>query len=281
VIDLSILTPVYNGEKYIENCLSNVQAQDCSRAEHIIIDGGSMDGSLDLARQYSQKYPHIRLISEQDRGQSDALNKGIAISRGRILGILNVDDTYEPGVLNRVLGLLDGLPEPALVVGNCNVWDTHRQLMLVNKPKKLAFADLLLGQNVNPFPVNPSAYFYHKSLHDIIGPYDVDEHYTMDLDFLLRAVQSAHVHYYDEVWGNFNLHSQTKTYLDIERGSTLARQADLLKKYTSLLPFHQRLMVRLKYHFYNGLVGPIKYFSQYPEELPTRLKARLIGSSGE
>lgn len=281
MIDLSILTPVYNGEKYIENCLSNVLAQDCSRAEHIIIDGGSMDSSLDLARHFPQKHPHIRWISEPDRGQSDALNKGIAIARGRILGILNVDDTYEPGVLNRVLGLFDGLLEPALLVGNCNVWDNHRQLMLVNKPKKLALGKLLLGQNVNPFPVNPSAYFYHKALHGVIGPYDVDEHYVMDLDFLLRAVQTAHVYYFDEVWGNFNLHSQTKTYLDMEKGATTGRQADLLKKYTHALPFHRRLKVRLGYHFYNGLLGPIKYFTQYPEELPSRIKTRLIGSSGK
>jgi len=73
----------------------------------------------------------------------------------------------------------------------------------------LKLTDLLLGFNVNQYPVNPSAYFYH-TLHQQIGYYKVDEHYVMDVDFLLRAIQVATVKYVDETWGNFREIEGTK-----------------------------------------------------------------------
>ena len=64
-------------------------------------------------------------------------------------------------------------------------------LLYVNRPTDLRFEKLLLGPDFYPFPFNPAAYFYDKSLHDVIGPYDVDDELSMDLDFLLRAVRAA------------------------------------------------------------------------------------------
>ena len=276
MIELSIITPVYNGEKFIENCLLNVYQQDCPRVEHIIIDGGSTDGSVDLARHWSWKYAHIRWISEKDRGQSDALNKGIALARGRILGMLNVDDTYEPGVLNRVLNLFQDLPEPALLVGNCNIWDNEGNLFTINKPNKLRLKDLLLGPHVNPLPFNPSAYFYHASLHKIIGNYNVNEHYVLDWDFLLRAVQVASVHYVDEIWGNFHMVEGSKTLKDLASGDSFVRQERVLRYYRKDLPWIEALEVALKYWYYNRALSTIQYFREKPEELPWRLKNRLL-----
>src|SRR5208283_3867853 len=141
-------------------------------------------------------------------------NKGIAIARGPIICFLNVDDFYEPGVLNRVLPYLKELPEPGLLVGNCNVWRDDETLWFVNKPAKIRIADLLLGPEVNPWPINPSQYFYHASLHKKIGPYKVDEHYALDLDFILKAVRVAKVRYVDESWGNYRFIEGTKTFED-------------------------------------------------------------------
>ncbi len=277
MIELSVITPVYNGGKYIENCLLNVVQQECPRVEHIIIDGGSTDGSVDLVRNISSGYPHIRWISEKDRGQSDALNKGIAIARGRILGILNVDDTYEPGVLNRVLGLFEDLPEPAMLVGNCNVWDDNRTLIEINKPKRMRLQELLLGPALYPYPFNPSAYFYHGSLHDQIGKYDVSDALTMDLDFLLRAVQKAFVQYYDETWGNFYLRSGSKTVMDMNDGLLWQRRDKKLESYRHQLPWLLRQKVSFLYWFYNSRsVRSARYFWMRPEELPWRVRDRVI-----
>jgi glycosyltransferase involved in cell wall biosynthesis len=86
------MTPVYNGQRFIEFCIKNVIDQHCSHAEHIIVDGGSTDGTVEIIKSYAEKYPHIRWISEKDNGQSDAMNKGISMAKGEILGVLNVDD---------------------------------------------------------------------------------------------------------------------------------------------------------------------------------------------
>ncbi|WP_146007550.1 glycosyltransferase family 2 protein, partial [Fischerella muscicola] len=147
---ISVITPVYNGEKFIESCIKVVIEQNCPNVEHIIIDGGSKDGTVEIIKQYAKHYPHIRWISEKDQGQSDAMNKGIAMAKGEIISFLNVDDFYEPNVLNRVLKLFEKLPEPSLVVGNCNIWGDSQELKLINKPKKLKIEYLL--SETSPFP---------------------------------------------------------------------------------------------------------------------------------
>ena len=76
--------------------------QNCGDVEHIIIDGGSQDGTVTIIKQYAEKYPHIRWISEADQGQSDAMNKGLDMAKGNIISFLNVDDYYEPLVLNKI-----------------------------------------------------------------------------------------------------------------------------------------------------------------------------------
>lgn len=233
---ISVITPVYNGEKFIESCLQAVINQNCISVEHIIVDGGSRDRTIDIVKKYAENYPHIRWISEKDQGQSDAMNKGIQLAKGEILNFLNVDDYYEPNVLNRVLELFQNLPEPSFLVGNCNVWDDSGKLKKLNRPKKLKLTDLLLGAEINPHPINPSAYFYHASLHQKVGLYKIDQHYTMDVDFILRAAQVAHMQYVNETWGNYREITGTKTVIDWTSGEGARRSSLLLKQYREQLP---------------------------------------------
>jgi glycosyltransferase involved in cell wall biosynthesis len=265
---ISVITPVYNGERFIGSCIETVIAQGCpDLVEHIIVDGGSTDGTLEVIERYAERHPHIRWVSEKDKGQSDALNKGISMARGEILAVLNVDDFYEPNVLNRISEIFRKLPEPALLVGNCNIWDDKGKLLRVNKPAKLTLSDLLSGYRANPWPVNPSAYFYHTSLHREIGPYNVEDHYTMDVDFLLRAVQAANVRYVDEVWGNFRLIEGTKTAVDTKRGEDDRRVKTLLKSYRKSLPPLERLKSKVKYEFYNTPTWRrVRHFLKKPNE---------------
>jgi len=225
---ISIITPVFNGERHIQKCILNVISQNCPNLEHIIVDGGSADNTVEIIKSFAQEYPHIRWVSEKDNGQSDAMNKGIRMAKGEILGFLNADDFYEPDVLNRVLEMFAALPEPGLLVGNCNVLDENGTLLYVNRPSRLQLREILSG---SPFPVNPSSYFYHKSLHSAIGNYEASEEYAMDVDFLLRAVQVAHIRYVDEVWGNFLFCAGTKTYTDMQGDLAFKRLKKLFRKY--------------------------------------------------
>ncbi|PPS44225.1 glycosyltransferase family 2 protein [Chroococcidiopsis sp. TS-821] len=271
---ISVITPVYNGAKYIENCLKVVIEQNCSDLEHIIVDGGSTDATVDIIKKYAQEYSHIRWLSEKDRGQSDAMNKGIHMAKGNIIAILNVDDFYEPNVLNRVSAIFKNLPEPSLLVGNCNILDDDDNLKRVNKPKRLKITDLLVGYNINPFPFNPSAYFYHKQLHEKVGLYEVDEHYAMDVDFLLKAVQVANVKYINETWGNYRQIAGTKTVNDINSGQNAIRLRQLMQKYHQQLPVHKQWLVAVKREYYKA-EKRIEYFSKNPNEILPRIGKRL------
>jgi glycosyltransferase involved in cell wall biosynthesis len=277
MIMISVVTPVYQGRRFIESCIETVVAQACVDVEHIIIDGGSTDGTVEIIERYAERHPQIRWLSEKDKGQSDALNKGISMAHGEILAVLNVDDFYEPNVLSRISEMFGSLPEPALLVGNCNIWDDEGDLLQVNKPAKLKLSDLLLGYRANPWPVNPSAYFYHTSLHKQIGPYNVQDHYTMDVDFLLRAVQVANVRYVDEVWGNFRLIEGTKTAVDTKRGEDDRRVKSLIKCYRKSLPLLERWKSTVKYEFYNTPTWRrVRHFVRKPHELfPALLRKAL------
>lgn len=274
---ISVLTPVYNGEQFIEACIQIVIDQQCPDVEHIIVDGGSNDQTVDIIKRYAEQYSHIRWLSEKDQGQSDAMNKGIVMAKGEILAILNVDDYYEPNVLNRVLKLFKTLPEPSFLAGNCNVWNADG-LQGVNEPSKLKFTDLLLGRNINPYPLNPSAYFYHASLHQAVGLYDVNEHYAMDYEFLFRAVQVATPKYINETWGNFRIIQGTKTFSENSTGQGAIRVRQLVRTYRKNLPWVKRLKVTVIYEL-DRTLERIVYFSKRPGEILPKLQAKVARSN--
>jgi len=263
--DLSIITAVYQGRKYIASCIESVIDQRYDAVEHIIIDGGSTDGTIEIVTSYLQKYPHIRFISEKDKGQSDALNKGIKLAQSKIIGILNVDDFYEPDVFKNINDYFSKLNEPALLVGNCNRLGEDGKIIAVNKPQKLRQIDLLLGWSINEIPCNPSAYFYHRSLHEKIGYYDETDHYSMDVRFILNAVAAAHVLYVDKCWGNYRYIPGAKTYEDIKTGGNKERVALLLESYIKKLPWYERCWVRiLKHHKIAYFYYRIGYYLKDP-----------------
>lgn len=269
---LSIITPVYNGEKYIEGCIRNVIEQNCPNLEHLIIDGGSTDNTVTIIKQYADRHPHIRWISEPDQGQSDAMNKGIAIAKGEIIGILNDDDFYAPFVLQRVSDLFQTLSEPSFVVGNCNILGERDQIIKVNRPKHLKLIDLV--SRIHPFPVNPSAYFYHRSLHDTIGLYSVEDHYMMDIDFILKAIQSANVYYVNEIWGNYRHIQGTKTI-------TYQGSPQYKHNYQKLLRGYRQHLNRIEQ--IQAILGElilyrIRYFSEYPQDLLPSIQRKLTKS---
>jgi glycosyltransferase involved in cell wall biosynthesis len=272
---LSIITPVYNGERFIEACIKVIIDQNCPNIEHIIVDGASTDQTVAIIKQYAENYPHIRWISEKDKGQSDAMNKGIAMAKGEILNFLNVDDYYEPNVLNKVVEIFKSLPEPSFIVGNCNILNDDGEVTEINKPKNMKLSELLIGPWKHQFPANPAAYFYHISLHKKVGLYDISEHYAMDVDFIFRAVQKATVRYFDETWGNHRRIEGTKTVNDMKTNQQLPRLCHLLKTYRKNLPPLQRFQVTIEYTLLRNMER-IKFILKHPEELFWRIKAKLV-----
>ena len=231
---LSIITPVYNNVQFIVQCLENVISQQCKNVEHLIMDGGRTDGTADIISRYAAKYKHISWISEKDCGQSDAMNKGLMIAKGQFISFLNVDDYYSSGTLSNVIHKIEKYPSGKFLVGNCNVWDENDQLIYVNQPKKLKSWHILSGYY---FPVNPTAYFYDKEIHQVAGFYNVENHYNMDLEFLIKASFSTEMKYYSEIWGNFRVLPEAKTGSDLGKGLLEKRKRELLLKYRKKATF--------------------------------------------
>ena len=243
---LTIITPVFNGIRFIESCIKNVmdQAQE-GVLEHIIFDGGSTDGTTEVIKRYAEHCSHIRWASEPDRGQSDAMNKGVRAAAGQILGFLNVDDFYEPGVLREIVPMFERFREPTLLVGNCNIWDDHGKLISVSRPASIGLLNLLRGRYEEAFPMNSSAYFYHRSLHDRIGPYEVGEIFAMDIHFIFRAVQHANVAYVDKTFGNYRYLEGTRTFEDVKNGMNSVRVKKITDDYRRQQPAYIRAWLSL------------------------------------
>jgi glycosyltransferase involved in cell wall biosynthesis len=242
---MTVLTPVFNGRSFIRRCVESVAAQGAGGSvEHLVLDAASDDGTVELLDELAHEMPHLRYASEPDRGQSHALNKGVALARGSIIGILNVDDYYEPGVLVRALELFDDAPEPSFLVGNCNMLREDGSLWFVNRPRWLRPWQLLLGIELVKFPLNPSAYFYHRSLHDLVGPYDENEHYAMDLDFILRVAFRIGLRHIDETWGNFCLSPACKTMIGGSSGLAIPQREAVYARHRMLLPGGPRHVVK-------------------------------------
>ena len=271
---ISVITPVLNGARFIEACINNVISQGVPECEHVIADGGSADGTIDVVKAYAAKYGHIKWFSEKDSGQSDAMNKGIRAASAGIIGFLNVDDYYEPGAVKDARWILMQMPEPSFVAADCRILDEKGVVIDVCRPRRLKISDLLLGYDVNPHPVNPSSYFYHKSLHDAAGPYDTAVDVAMDQDFIFRAVGVAHVKYVDRVWGNFRLIPGTKTYRDKESGAIAGRDIAMIKKYRQKLPPFRRAAARAAYVFYNSEPGRLFRRAAYYAGDPGAVQAK-------
>lgn len=238
MVKLTIITPVFNNVEYIEKCILNVASQTSGLIEHLIMDGGSTDGTVDLIEKYALKFKHIKWISEKDNGQSDAMNKGIVLARGEYISFLNVDDYYTENTLSQILSILAKDEALSFVVGDCNVWLPNGELLYVNKPRKLKTWHILSGYF---FPVNPSAYFYRKEIHQKIGGYNVKNHFNMDVEFLIKASTVVSLIYYPMDWGNFRLLPNTKTVSDQDQGLLEKRKNELFQMYLDKFSLKIRL----------------------------------------
>ena len=184
---ISIVTPSFNQAQYIRATIDSVLSQDYPNFEYIVMDGGSTDGTVEILKSYGKK---LNWVSEKDRGQTDAINKGLRKSSGDILAYLNSDDIYLPGTLKRV-GEYYNKTGVDWITGDCLTIDESgiesknnkiislykRFLMAIYSPLTLRIADSMLPQ--------PSTFWSRKAW-DKVGEFNDKYHYVMDYDYWLR-----------------------------------------------------------------------------------------------
>ena len=239
---LSILLVVLNNKVFIAQAMDNFLAQSCPDAELLVMDGASTDGTLSIIQDYAMRFSNIRYVSEKDAGQSDAMNKGLRIANGEFVSFLNVDDYYSEGVLNEVVGLLHADASIDFITGNCNVWDAQGELIYLNRPTPIEKHHVLSGYH---FPVNPTAYFYRRSIHEKVGLYNEKNHYNMDLEFIIQTVLQYKITYVDRIWGNFRMLPNSKTFSDQSTKQLEIRKHELLSTYIKKTSYYVQLQVWL------------------------------------
>lgn len=201
---ISILTPSFNTSDYLERAIKSVQVQQYKNWEHIIIDGGSTDGTIAIL----EKYPHLIWASEPDQGQSDAMNKAFARATGDLIVYLNADDELESDTFIEVVNYFEQHRDCMFLAGSLRSIHPDGQ-------KEISQPSTHLIDLWNPtfyrFPLNPVSYFYKREVQKKIGPFPINNHYAMDYWFLLRAYWLYQPVIVDKVLGNFYFYPTTKS----------------------------------------------------------------------
>lgn len=179
---ISIITPCLNRVQFIHVAIESALAQNYGPFEHIIMDGGSTDGTLDLLASY----PHLRVISAPDQGVYDALNKGIALARGEIIAQLNTDDVLEQGIFGSIADLSIQNPTADAVCGGARVFENHPTgEQTIKEYDSISEAELPYRATIGVPIFN--AWFFRKSVFDRIGRYSLEYPLIADRDFLIRC----------------------------------------------------------------------------------------------
>lgn len=205
-LTFSIVTPSLNQGRFIEETIQTVISQDYPNLEYLVVDGGSTDGTLEVLHKYEGQ---LQWISEPDRGQSHAINKGLQLAQGSVLAWLNADDTYLPGALKKVSEYLEQHPDVMMVYGEGYLIDEKSQIKgrfpatePFNLWRLIYYQDYILQQTV----------FIRREVFDQISMLDEDLHYGMDWDLWIRIGKRFKVAYIPEYLGNLREHTSSKTW---------------------------------------------------------------------
>ena len=202
---VTIVTPSYNQASYLEETINSVLNQTYPSIEYIIIDGGSSDGSLEIINKYASRF--AKWVSEKDRGQTEAINKGFALAKGEVLAWLNSDDTFLPNTIEEAVSYLSAHPKTGLVYGDANYIDEKSKVI-----GKFPAAETDLHRLRRGYVHIPQqASFFRKSLWDQVGPLDPDFFFAMDYDLWVRLAAISELKYIPQTWANFRLHADAKT----------------------------------------------------------------------
>jgi glycosyltransferase involved in cell wall biosynthesis len=224
---ISVLTPSYNSGIYLERAIQSVINQRYKNYEHIVCDGGSNDNTVEVLK----KYPQINYVSEPDKGQSDAMNKAFNMSTGEIIVYLNADDEFAPNAFEHIIQAFERDRSIDMVVGNLIFLSPEEKLIRSPSSKYL---DILLYWK-NLFPNNPVSYFYKREVQIGTGDFPIDNHYSMDMWFLLKAYRKFNIFKVNEILGTFHSDGTNKTAV-VDTGIMLhSTVKNHLKQHTMLL----------------------------------------------
>lgn len=206
---LSIIIPSYNTAKYIRQAIDSVLSQKCN-VECIIIDGGSTDGTLDILKSYGDR---IKWLSEKDKGETDAINKGLRMATGEVVGWLDADDVYLPGALRTVARYFDMNPNRMWLYGKCRIIDAEGKetSRIITRFKEIfqprySYNKLL----VLDFIAQPAT-FWRRELLEELGYLDESENLVMDYEYWLRIGAKYQPMFINQYLACWRSHGESQT----------------------------------------------------------------------
>lgn len=189
---ISIITPNYNGAKYLEESILSVINQNYPNIEYIIIDGGSTDNSIEIIKKYKQYITYW--VSEKDKGIYDAMNKGINVANGDYLYFMGSDDRLESNILNQLFLDENQITKYYLIYGK-----------IKNNITQSDFGDEINMNNINSgFSVHHQACFFSKILFEKFGNYDIKYKIAADSHFIIKSISLENYLFVNKIIASFN-----------------------------------------------------------------------------
>ena len=208
---VSVVTPSFNQGPYIRETIESVRNQSYKNFEHIVMDGGSTDETVEILKSY----PHLKWTSERDNGQADALNKALKLASGEVIAWLNSDDLYEPNALELAVQALKRAP---VAMGRCLIFEDGKGPLYVVPNFGRNWFDLLKYWIAYSIPTQPAIFFKRSVLEEVIrdnGEFvDPTLHYCMDYDLWTRVcVKYPFTNLIDAVTSRYRFTETNKTAL--------------------------------------------------------------------
>lgn len=200
-VRFGVVTPVLNGEAFLEQTLESIWSQrsDDVEMDHVLVDGGSTDRTLEIAR----RYPTRILESEDDQGMYDAVNKGMAMLKSDIVGYINADDEIAPGAVAAVVDAFRTHPRRGWLCGRVEYVGPAGELLGRMQPVRVS---LISYAGIGWSPIPQQTVWARREFFEAVGPFDLDYRNCGDYDWYARALRKQHPVILHDVIGRFRLH---------------------------------------------------------------------------